>query len=514
MTSKKLTFRQIRWTEILSKFNIKIQFQSKIQNVKIDVLIRMSNFRFKNENDERHQYRKQMLLTFDKFEIHVVKSNEFIYERIFVVNKIDDQCQMYRETFNQNLISIKNVNLKQCHEKNEILYYDDKLWIFVDMFLLIDFFKKIHEFSISNHFEFNRMKNFLRRDYYWSNMRKIIRQYVRNCHECQRIKVFKNRKNEFLIFLIIFLQRWIDISMNFITELFNAHNYNVICTIIDRLNKKRHYVFCTIDDENINVEIIVRIFIQYVFRIHDLFFLLRQIEIFNLYFSFDKHFAEFSISNVNFSSFFIQKSTIKSKKSIKISKNNCDNIAITCKTIEIFEYSWSNSRTTMSFRQSSNYHRFSWTRTFIFAWTFRSILFFTHRRKNDYWSSKLKISSTSCKIFSITYETTLKWFKSVWRFKSTNIERQSNTSKTITFFSINETSKLSNRQINSMTRNLIFTRCYNVWIMFIVSNYSRSCAFMTFFIVDFYERILVIFLKIKSTNLSISSSWTRISNEK
>ena len=60
------------------------------------------------------------------------------------------------------------------------------------------------------------------------------------------------------------------------------------------------------------------------------------IEIFNLYRSFDKHFVEFSTSNVNFSSFFIQKSINKSKKSIKISKNNCDNIAITCKTIETF----------------------------------------------------------------------------------------------------------------------------------------------------------------------------------
>ena len=140
------------------------------------------------------------------------------------------------------------------------------------MFLLIDLLKKIYEFSISNHFEFNRMKNFLRRNYYWSNMRKVIRQFVRNCHECQRIKIFKNHKNELFIFLIIFLQRWIDISMNFITKLFDAYDYNVIYTIIDRFNKKRHYVFCATEDENINVKIIARIFIQYVFRIYDLFF--------------------------------------------------------------------------------------------------------------------------------------------------------------------------------------------------------------------------------------------------
>ena len=53
MFSKKLTFRQIRWAETLLKFNIVIQFQSKIQNDKTNVLIRMSNFRSKDENDER-----------------------------------------------------------------------------------------------------------------------------------------------------------------------------------------------------------------------------------------------------------------------------------------------------------------------------------------------------------------------------------------------------------------------------------------------------------------------------
>ena len=272
MFSKKLTFRQVRWTEILSKFNIVIQFQSKIQNVKTNVLIRMSKFRSKDENDERFQHRKQMLFIFDRLEIHAMKFDESIYERIFAINKIDDQCQVYRDVFEQKFTSIKRVNLKHCNEKNDVLYYNNRLWMSVDMSLLIDFLKKIHEFSISKHFEFNRMKNFLRRNYYWSNMRKIVRQYMRNCHECQRTKVFKNRKNELFIFLVISLQRWIDIFMNFIIELFDAHDYNVIYTIIDRLNKKRHYTFCTIEDENINVEVIVRIFIQYVFRTHDLFF--------------------------------------------------------------------------------------------------------------------------------------------------------------------------------------------------------------------------------------------------
>ena len=217
-----------------------------------------------------------MLFISNRFEIHFVKFEKFIYERIFVVNKIDDDCKTYRDAFEQNFILINKINLRNYYAKNDILYRNDKFWMFVDVFLLIDLFKKIHEFRIFEHFEFNRIKNFFKRNYYWSKMRKTIRQYVRNCHECQWNKIFKNRQNDLLFFLIIFIQRWKNISMNFITKLFNVHDYNFICTIINRLNIKRHYVFCTIENENINVEIVVRIFVQYVFRIYDLFFSIKS----------------------------------------------------------------------------------------------------------------------------------------------------------------------------------------------------------------------------------------------
>ena len=114
---------------------------------------------------------------------------------------------------------MKKINLQDCHEQNDVLYRDDRFWISVDVLLLIDFLKKIHEFSTFDHFEFNRMKNFLKRDYYWSKMRKTFCQYVRNCFECQRNKVVTNRKFDLLIFLIIFSRRWKNISMNFVAKL-------------------------------------------------------------------------------------------------------------------------------------------------------------------------------------------------------------------------------------------------------------------------------------------------------
>ena len=59
--------------------------------------------------------------------------------------------------------------------------------------------------------------------------------------------------------------------MNFIIDFFTTKNYDVICTLIDKLIKKRYYVFCTIINENITIEIIVMIFLNYFFRIHDIF---------------------------------------------------------------------------------------------------------------------------------------------------------------------------------------------------------------------------------------------------
>ena len=59
--------------------------------------------------------------------------------------------------------------------------------------------------------------------------------------------------------------------MNFIIKLFDSKKHNVICIIINRLFKKRHYVFCIVDKKNIVFEIYVRILFHYVFRIHELF---------------------------------------------------------------------------------------------------------------------------------------------------------------------------------------------------------------------------------------------------
>ena len=70
--------------------------------------------------------------------------------------------------------------------------------------------------------------------------------------------------------LLISEQRWQNIVMNFIINLFNSYDYNVILTVICKLLKERHYISCIIDDEDITVEKTAEMLLQWIYWTHDL----------------------------------------------------------------------------------------------------------------------------------------------------------------------------------------------------------------------------------------------------
>ncbi len=58
--------------------------------------------------------------------------------------------------------------------------------------------------------------------------------------------------------------------MNFIIDLSDLYNYNVILTVICKLLKKRHYISCIINDEDITVEKTAEMLLQWIYWTHDL----------------------------------------------------------------------------------------------------------------------------------------------------------------------------------------------------------------------------------------------------
>ncbi len=75
MIIKELIRRQTKWAEKLFKYNFKIIYQSEKQNLKVDVLIRMSDVKSIEANDDWKLYQHQMLLSESKFELQSIKAD-------------------------------------------------------------------------------------------------------------------------------------------------------------------------------------------------------------------------------------------------------------------------------------------------------------------------------------------------------------------------------------------------------------------------------------------------------
>ena len=78
-------------------------------------------------------------------------------------------------------------------------------------------------------------------------MTKDIKEYVKNCDMCQRIKTSHHRFYDKLSLLFILTRSWTKILMNFIIKFFlNCYDddiYDAILIIIDRFSKMTHYIF-------------------------------------------------------------------------------------------------------------------------------------------------------------------------------------------------------------------------------------------------------------------------------
>ncbi len=272
MKDKELSRWQMCWVQKLADFNFKIMYQSDKQNIKINALTHQVNVVLRSFKNERIRYQRITILTLNWMKIADLEKNisESIYKQIFKTNEIDKNCTLLREAIARDETQYEDIKLKNCWIQNEILYYDSQLWVLFNELLQINLIREMHDQFSVDHSDILRTVKIIKRNYYWSFMWKTVDHYIQNCYICQRLKTSKDKSNELLHSLLILEQQWQDIVMNFIIDLFDLYNYNAILTVICKLLKKRHYISCITDDEDITVERTAEMLIQWVYWTHDL----------------------------------------------------------------------------------------------------------------------------------------------------------------------------------------------------------------------------------------------------
>ena len=160
-----------------------------------------------------------------------------------------------------------------------MLWFKNRLYL--SRILRTQIIQRNHDDSLIDHFDAKKTLKLVNRKYYWLNqkshddefdMRHTIKKYCETCFICKRFKTSRHKFHNRAKSIFIFIHKWIDINMNFVTKLslsraWNEVVYDAILIIVDRLTKMIHYIFVT---KTINAKNLVEIFIQKFIRIHDL----------------------------------------------------------------------------------------------------------------------------------------------------------------------------------------------------------------------------------------------------
>jgi hypothetical protein len=217
MFTKQLNRRQSRWAQFLTDFHFVITYLLGKFNEKADSLIRRTED-VSNKKNNRQKQQNQILLPSERFDK-----------------------------------SLQAVELTIVLESNRLLLMQE-----------------MHDQFASGHSEINRTIKLLRRSHRWSEMSRNVKQYIRNCHTCRRVKAARDKYHELLNSLSIFDKSWTNITLDFVTKLFDSREYNAVLMIIDRLSKMHHYISCTIDENGITIEKTIKLLIQHVWKLHEL----------------------------------------------------------------------------------------------------------------------------------------------------------------------------------------------------------------------------------------------------
>jgi len=131
-TTKELTGRQIRWSEVLSGFDFKIEYRPGREGGKPDTLTRRKAD-MPQEGDERLTQKARILLPKEKYfdtsihKVETIRLEETSYEELRNETAHDEEIQTIRKALERGGKQMKGVALGLCQWKESYLWHEGKI---------------------------------------------------------------------------------------------------------------------------------------------------------------------------------------------------------------------------------------------------------------------------------------------------------------------------------------------------------------------------------------------------
>lgn len=156
---------------------------------------------------------------------------------------------------------------------NELIFHDENR-VYVSKEVRLRVLKKFHDSSLTKHFERNKILTSIKRWFYWSKMKNLVKKYVKTCDTCMKTKLLKHFFHEKLLSLSVSNKAWSNITVNFIIDFFNFSSYksadvfDCVMITVNRFTKMSYYFSC---EKTMNFKRFAYLLIKDVINFHELF---------------------------------------------------------------------------------------------------------------------------------------------------------------------------------------------------------------------------------------------------
>jgi transposase InsO family protein len=269
MTTKALTARQARWAETLSQFNFRIMYKPGATN-RADALTRREQD-LDNQIAAKIALRTQTLLRLEQLDPRIqaeldrdqsveicpidTSGLDFIDE-LLQANRTSPTLQEYRDM-------AKDITTHWKLRDNGLVTHQERLVVPDENNLRTRLITEAHAQVSTAHPGKTKTRKLIGDRYYWPGMTIDIDRYVRNCNDCRRSTIPRDKTPGLLKPLPIPERPWQHISMDFHELPKDRNGYDTVLIVVDRFGKRTISVPC---QKTTDAKETAKLYIQYVYR--------------------------------------------------------------------------------------------------------------------------------------------------------------------------------------------------------------------------------------------------------